>query len=821
MPLKFPITKWGGVNYHDQPDALVERSHVLSQGGFTQIPGLGTELAEGENLDYNSRGIGQRKGSTLDVEITLAGGWAQVGNDKVIATMGEPAITGLTATRIAFIDTTNDVIRAYDFDGTDWAQAGNDSAGLVNGAAAITSLSTTRIAFIDNNNKDLRAYDFNGTDWTLAGSELVVATVGEPALAALNSMDIAFIDTTNKELRTYRFNGSIWAQVGNGLGITGFSTVPAIAALNSSRIAWIDPNNDELRIYDWDGTDWSKTGNGLSISITGDVALASLSKTDVMFIDSGADALRTYRFDGVGWSEVGTELNIATVGRPAIASLTSNDIAFVDASNADLRTYRLTEAGKVIAGTSWRSPSTGQRIQALVTETTIFTDQALAGTFTQINNSSGSVFFFDSAVSKVTFTKVDGHLNIHTDGALNYIQTYREGTDLDAELKNGNTYEDSQGGGTNTITGTWPQGAYLGAVVNSRLCWSKGNTLIEFTPGARTTSSGIWDLIGSTAGTFFATGNIVSLISFVPHLTNSFEETLFIGTEVGLEYTSGFLSFDNLVRVEGSTPPLNHKAFFKSRNWIVYLTEDKNIHAVNRHTIINLGRRFKTPQDDGPLDGMSISNSETNSFGFYDRNLERGVLAITTKSTYLNDTWLVLDFKKGEPVSGEPLESFERRVRCLIHKIKNPGGNNWFFDVYQKLGAVVGVLKSGKLYTMETGNNDLGTIAIEAFLKPPVITGGDQFVSQKKSFSRLDIRAVPDSGSSTLSVDVFKDWSSASSKTFSKVLDADVGDIVKISDNLKITAEAIQCKIYNNAVSETFVISSVKQEYEVGAEIRP
>ena len=80
MPLRFPITKWGGVNYHDQPDALVERSHVLSQGGFTQIPGLGTELAEGENLDYNSRGIGQRKGSELDQSISLADTWAKVGN---------------------------------------------------------------------------------------------------------------------------------------------------------------------------------------------------------------------------------------------------------------------------------------------------------------------------------------------------------------------------------------------------------------------------------------------------------------------------------------------------------------------------------------------------------------------------------------------------------------------------------------------------------------------------------------------------------------------------------------------------------------------
>ena len=92
------MRKWAGVNHHDQPDALLERSHTPTQGGFTQIPGLGTELAEAENLDYNSRGIGQRKGSEIDVSITLAGGWTQVGNDLVIATMGGPAIAALSAT---------------------------------------------------------------------------------------------------------------------------------------------------------------------------------------------------------------------------------------------------------------------------------------------------------------------------------------------------------------------------------------------------------------------------------------------------------------------------------------------------------------------------------------------------------------------------------------------------------------------------------------------------------------------------------------------------------------------------------------------------
>ena len=142
---------------------------------------------------------------------------------------------------------------------------------------------------------------------------------------------------------------------------------------------------------------------------------------------------------------------------------------------------------------------------------------------------------------------------------------------------------------------------------------------------------------------------------------------MFVGTVDGWEYTSGFLSFDRIIRIQGSNPPLNHKAFFLSRSWVVYLSADKNVMAINRTGAINLGRRFKVPSDEtGPLDGMLVSNSETNSFGFYDKDRERGYLSITSNAANVNDTWLVIDFKKGEPVPGEQLLSYESHVRCLV-----------------------------------------------------------------------------------------------------------------------------------------------------------
>ncbi len=116
------------------------------------------------------------------------------------------------------------------------------------GNPALAALNGTDVAFIDTSNDQLRTYRFNGSTWSLVGSGLAISTVGNPALAALNGTDVAFIDGTNAQLRTYRFNGSTWSLVGSGLtiSITGYQ---ALAALNGTDVAFIDYNNDQLRTY--------------------------------------------------------------------------------------------------------------------------------------------------------------------------------------------------------------------------------------------------------------------------------------------------------------------------------------------------------------------------------------------------------------------------------------------------------------------------------------------------------------------------------------------------------------------------------------------
>ena len=81
-------------------------------------------------------------------------------------------MTALSSNRIALIDSVNEILYVYDFDGTDWTQTGNDLniAGIE--YPSITALSSTRIAFIDSTQEDLRVY-YSILEYTSTGLELI------------------------------------------------------------------------------------------------------------------------------------------------------------------------------------------------------------------------------------------------------------------------------------------------------------------------------------------------------------------------------------------------------------------------------------------------------------------------------------------------------------------------------------------------------------------------------------------------------------------------------------------------------------------------
>ena len=117
------------------------------------------------------------------------------------------------------------------------------------GYPALAALNSTDVAFIDSANDSLRVYRWNGSSWAQVGSGLTISGAGSAALAALNSTDVAFIDSVNDSLRVYRWNGSSWAQVGSAGSISLSGGIPALAAMNGTDVPFIDNSNDSLRTY--------------------------------------------------------------------------------------------------------------------------------------------------------------------------------------------------------------------------------------------------------------------------------------------------------------------------------------------------------------------------------------------------------------------------------------------------------------------------------------------------------------------------------------------------------------------------------------------
>lgn len=268
--------------------------------------------------------------------------WQQTGNGLSISSFANPALAGMSSTRVAYFDTTNDQLRAYDFNGTSWSQVGNSLTISGAGEAALAAMSSTRVAFIDDANQQLRAYDFDGTNWSQVGNSFAVSGVSRPALAKMTQFVVALADVGNDIIRLCEFSGTDWFDYcyysltpSSGLGLAGLST---------AQVALVDSSANTLVALETDYTDWYFVSGALSIPSLGQPAIAALSSTRVAVIGGTQDELRTYDFSGGAFMNLGTwsssgGLSIATVGNPALATLSSTRVAFIDDSNDSLRAY--------------------------------------------------------------------------------------------------------------------------------------------------------------------------------------------------------------------------------------------------------------------------------------------------------------------------------------------------------------------------------------------------------------------------------------------------------------------------------------------------
>lgn len=400
------------------------------------------------------------------------------------------------------------------------------------------------------------------------------------------------------------------------------------------------------------------------------------------------------------------------------------------------------------------------------------------------------------------------------------------------EVKIKNLYYNTFDSGSNAYTGSIDHPAYMINSFHSRLVFSDGDTLVYYSPVAGTSGSGIWDMGGSTAGFIHTAGHIRALMTMTPYLTNTLNEILYIGTDAGLEILTGFTSSDEVSKIEGSGTILNHESYALAKQWIIYLTADKNILAVNGSTVIDLGRRLRNTAGTAILDEMDETSSLSDAFGFYSRSKEQAYFFFTTDSARKNDSVVVIDFKLGEPIIGEPLSVIENRVRLLNWKIDTPDTNDWFLGLYNNETITVGITAAGVLYQFDNGTDDLGTLAVSAFWKSPVIIGNSEFIS--KQWLDVFFRGIV-KGDWPVYVDVFIDRAADPSKTFSFNQGSQSGGYgtatygastydtslsIKGDTDVDIYSETIQWKIYNESSGETFLSTNQGLRFLIGSEER-
>ena len=320
---------------------------------------------------------------------------------------------------------------------------------------------------------------------------------------------------------------------------------------------------------------------------------------------------------------------------------------------------------------------------------------------------------------------------------------------------------------SHTCTGQWDAAAYIAAGIHDRFAFGVGNSLLEYTPRARAASSGIWDMAGTESGFYGARGAIIGIAPFVPEGGNVNQQLLHVFTTAGPGVLTGFQDYDEAMDANRQTGgvPLNHRCIVACKGWLVYLTDRKDIEAINGATWINLGRRLKTQARTGPLDGIDITQSATSAFMVYDAENERILFHATTASGRVNDAAFVVDMRLGEPLKGEAQGAYEQHVRLLHWAIVSPDDNDWFQGVFQGLGQLYGVHGNGKLYTIGGSGlprRDLGTLAIDSRWDMPWFNGGATLLGH--SFLNAVLR-FKRTGNWTVNLDVYVDYGDTAAKT--------------------------------------------------------
>jgi len=380
-----------------------------------------------------------------------------------------------------------------------------------------------------------------------------------------------------------------------------------------------------------------------------------------------------------------------------------------------------------------------------------------------------------------------------------------------------NQYTQAFGGAKQAVTGAWNTGYFMVEGSHGHLAFCKGDTVVEFTA-----VNAVYDRVN---GGFYQTRSAVSgMKAFTPEFASELREVIFLFTEIGFEYFGGFEIYDLLEKIDAPAP-MNHQCIVATEKWLMYLTAQGGVAATDGRSVIDVGRRFKAGDSNkGPLDNINLTNSAIIAFGFYDEAKKQAQWGIATGGTAVVDTFIVLDMQLGEPIPGEPRESFESHVRPL----KWTGLN--YVSIWQTQGTIVAARSTGFLYTLKSGIDDFGTAAIDGRWFSPVFNAG--FPVREKGWLKIFMRAIS-KGNFPVFINYYKDRSNAPSAQFSfnqgtaaAVYGTAVygpskystSQLVKGSDDISLVSDTIQFEIFNELAGESFVITDMEVRHEILAE---
>lgn len=394
--------------------------------------------------------------------------WSKTGNSLFYSnTKNQVSLTAFDLVTIALIDITDQKLECYEFDGSDWAQVGNSLAVTTTSPDIlnISAHSNSDLAYIDTYNNELRNYSWDGTDFTLEHS---TAYTNDSIMCSVSTTEIILIDTVNYTISKFANSGTDYAIYGNATAIdelnytsiskvnssevltsnydnsTGVNVIiqtpitysaveTKIAVMTSTRIAIIQNSGTYLNriiAYDLIAGVWTRVGNEFLLGITGIAAITGMSSSTLALRLGGFNRVSIYSFNGTNWSLYGSHFTL-TGTKPRIAYIAPNRVVTYDISDQNLRV--LAHNGTIFAqeGNELNYPiatTSDFDLVALDDETVLFFDSLYKEV--AIFNWDGTDFTLTFAEDasylggKTTFAGVDGNTFAAIDGENNKITYY-------------------------------------------------------------------------------------------------------------------------------------------------------------------------------------------------------------------------------------------------------------------------------------------------------------------------------------------------------------------------------------------------------------